>query len=148
MDVCVVLDVWTIAWNIRWHAGQKGLQLYKWIKGENPGIIIKKKSHRGHGCLSLVSVCALLSGRGLCDEPIPRPGESYRLWCLSQCDQKKNSKPRHWNGKSGVGRRGGLRVGSWLKAINFDVRLDWFVLHILHVLLGDSSAWPKLVAGL
>jgi hypothetical protein len=50
MDVYVVLDVWTIAWNIRWHAGQKGLQQYKWIK------LIQKKSHRGHGCLSLVSV--------------------------------------------------------------------------------------------
>jgi hypothetical protein len=32
--------------------------------------------------------CVLLSGRGLCDEPIPRPEESYRLWCVSQCDQK------------------------------------------------------------
>jgi hypothetical protein len=42
MDVCVVLDVWTIAWNIRWHEGQKGLQQYKWIKGENPGINKKK----------------------------------------------------------------------------------------------------------
>jgi hypothetical protein len=41
MDVCVVLDVWTIAWNISWHAGQKGLQQYKWIKGENPGINTK-----------------------------------------------------------------------------------------------------------
>jgi hypothetical protein len=42
MDVCVVLDVRTIAWNITWHAGQKGLQQYKWIKGENPGIKKKK----------------------------------------------------------------------------------------------------------
>jgi len=23
-----------------------------------------------------------LSGRGLCDEPITRPEESYRLWCV------------------------------------------------------------------
>jgi hypothetical protein len=28
----------------------------KWIKGENPGISKKKKSHRGHGCLFVVSV--------------------------------------------------------------------------------------------
>jgi hypothetical protein len=28
-----------------------------------------------------------LSGRGLCDGPIPRPEESYRLWCVSECDQ-------------------------------------------------------------
>jgi hypothetical protein len=31
----------------------------------------------------------VLSGRGLCDGPIPRPDESYRLWCVSQCDQVK-----------------------------------------------------------
>jgi hypothetical protein len=29
----------------------------------------------------------VLSGRGLCDGPIPRPEESYRLWCVSECDQ-------------------------------------------------------------
>jgi hypothetical protein len=27
--------------------------------------------------------CCVLSGRGLCDELIPRPEESYRLWCVS-----------------------------------------------------------------
>jgi hypothetical protein len=26
--------------------------------------------------------CCVLSGRGLCDELVPRPGESYRLWCV------------------------------------------------------------------
>jgi hypothetical protein len=35
--------------------------------------------------------CAVfvLSGRGLCDGPIPRPEESYRLWCVFECDQVK-----------------------------------------------------------
>jgi hypothetical protein len=33
-----------------------------------------------------------LSGRGLCDRPIPRPEESYRLWCVSECDQVKSQK--------------------------------------------------------
>jgi len=27
-----------------------------------------------------------LSGRGLCDELITRPEESYRLWCIVVCD--------------------------------------------------------------
>jgi hypothetical protein len=31
----------------------------------------------------------VLSGRGLCDRPIPRPEESYQLWCVSECDQVK-----------------------------------------------------------
>jgi hypothetical protein len=26
--------------------------------------------------------CCVLSGRGLCDELIIRPGESYRVWCV------------------------------------------------------------------
>ena len=28
----------------------------------------------------------MLSGRGLCDELISRPEESYRLWCVVACD--------------------------------------------------------------
>jgi hypothetical protein len=28
----------------------------------------------------------VLSGRGLCDELITRPEESYRLWCVIVCD--------------------------------------------------------------
>jgi len=29
--------------------------------------------------------CHVLSGRGLCDELITRPEESYRLWCVIVC---------------------------------------------------------------
>jgi len=36
-----------------------------------------------------------LSGRGLCDELITRPEESYRLWCVVVCDLDK---PREWGG--------------------------------------------------
>ena len=28
----------------------------------------------------------MLSIRGLCDGPIPRAEESYRLWCVNVCD--------------------------------------------------------------
>jgi hypothetical protein len=30
--------------------------------------------------------CCVLSGRGLCDELITRPEESYRLWFVVVCD--------------------------------------------------------------
>jgi len=30
--------------------------------------------------------CCVLSRRGLCDELIIRPEESYRLWCVVVCD--------------------------------------------------------------
>ena len=42
------------------------------------------ESHRGHGYLSVVSFC-VMSGRGLCDELVTRPEESYRLWCVVVC---------------------------------------------------------------
>jgi hypothetical protein len=32
----------------------------------------------------------VLSGRGLCDELITRPEESYRLWCVVVCGNLKN----------------------------------------------------------
>jgi hypothetical protein len=33
-------------------------------------------------------VCCVLSGRGLCDELITPPEESYRLWRVVLCDQE------------------------------------------------------------
>jgi hypothetical protein len=33
-------------------------------------------------------VCCVLSGKGLCDELITRPEESYRLWRVVVCDQE------------------------------------------------------------
>ena len=36
--------------------------------------------------MSVCCECCVLSGRGLCDELITRPEESYRLWCVVVCD--------------------------------------------------------------
>jgi len=36
--------------------------------------------------MSVCCECCVLSGRGLCDELITRPEESYRLWCVAVCD--------------------------------------------------------------
>jgi hypothetical protein len=39
--------------------------------------------------MSVSCECCVLSGRGLCDELVPRPEESYRLWCVSNvCDRE------------------------------------------------------------
>jgi len=35
--------------------------------------------------------CCVLSGRGLCDEMITRPEESYRLWRVVVCDQETSN---------------------------------------------------------
>jgi hypothetical protein len=36
--------------------------------------------------MSISCECFILSGRGLCEGPIPRPEESYRLWRVTVCD--------------------------------------------------------------
>ena len=41
-------------------------------------------------------VCCALSGRGLCDELITRPEESYWLWCVVVCDLETSRMRRPW----------------------------------------------------
>jgi hypothetical protein len=36
--------------------------------------------------MSVSCKCCVLSGRVLCDEPITRPDESYRVLCVTECD--------------------------------------------------------------
>jgi hypothetical protein len=40
--------------------------------------------------------CCVLSGRGLGDELITRPEESYRLWYVVVCDQETSRMRRPW----------------------------------------------------
>jgi hypothetical protein len=40
--------------------------------------------------------CCVLSGRGLCDELITRPEQSYRLWCVVVCDLETSWIMRPW----------------------------------------------------
>ena len=49
--------------------------------------------------------CCVLSGRGLCDELITRPEESYRLWFVVVCDLEISGMRRPWPalGRSATG---------------------------------------------
>jgi hypothetical protein len=38
----------------------------------------------------------VLSGRGLCDELITHPEESYRPWCIIVCDLETSRMMRPW----------------------------------------------------
>jgi hypothetical protein len=58
---------------------------------------------RGYGCLSCTVF--VLSGRGHCDGPIPRPEESYRLWCVLESDKMKSQTTLDTY-REQVGRRG------------------------------------------
>ena len=58
-----------------------------YVYGCAPAEIVGSNPTRRHGRLSVVSVvCCVLSCRGLCDELITRPKESYRLWRVFVCD--------------------------------------------------------------
>ena len=51
--------------------------------------------------------CCVMSGRGLCDELITRPEESYRLLCVIVCDLGTSRMRRPWPalGRSATGKR-------------------------------------------
>ena len=46
--------------------------------------------------MSVSCECCVLSGRGLCDGLITRPEESYRLWCVVECDLETSRMRRSW----------------------------------------------------
>jgi len=43
--------------------------------------------------MSVCCECCVLPGRGLCDELITHPEESYRLWCVAVCDLETTKIP-------------------------------------------------------
>jgi hypothetical protein len=44
--------------------------------------ILRGVSHLIVACKENFCECCVLSGRGLCDGLVPRPEESYRVWCV------------------------------------------------------------------
>jgi len=46
--------------------------------------------------MSVCCECCVLAGRGLCEELITRPEESYRLWCVVVCDLENLRMKRPW----------------------------------------------------
>jgi hypothetical protein len=54
-----------------------------YVCGRSPAEIVGSNSTGG---IDVCCECYVLSGRGLCDELITRPEESYRLWCVVVCD--------------------------------------------------------------
>ena len=55
--------------------------------------------------------CCVLSGRGLCDELITRPEESYRLWCVVVCDLENSWMRRPW---PALGRSAIEKTNGWV----------------------------------
>ena len=64
-----------------------------WVCGRSPAGIAGSNPTGG---MDVYCVCCVLSGRGLCDELISRPEESYRLWCVVVCDIETSLMRRPW----------------------------------------------------
>jgi len=56
-----------------------------WVCGRSPDETVGSNPTGGVDVCLLWVLC-VLSGRGLCDELITLPEESYRLWCVVVCD--------------------------------------------------------------
>ena len=79
-------------------SGLGGLDVACWplvpnFAGSNPAeafgfLRVNKKipQHVGGAWIFVCCDCCVLSGRGLCEELITRSEESYRLWCVVECD--------------------------------------------------------------
>ena len=74
-----------------------GLEVACWplvpkFAGSNPAAAVgflrvnKNPQHVGGAWMFVCCDCCVLSGRSLCDELITRSEESYRLWCVVECD--------------------------------------------------------------
>ena len=81
--------------------------------------------------------CRVLSGRGLCDELMTRPQESYRLWFIVVCDLEISRMRRPWP-------TGGFRAKNKQKVLyscssNILVSHTVTILHICAVMICSTS---------
>jgi hypothetical protein len=75
--------------------------------------------------------CCVLQGRGLCDELITHPEDSYRLWCFVVCDLETSKMRKPWPplGHSATGKDKCvslvISLKDWLAASRFGLRHLW-----------------------
>jgi len=69
----------------------------------------------------------VLLGRGLCDELITRPEESYRLWYVVVCDLDTSRIRRPWPalGRSATKKNIYIKQNVWNMDLFFEVRRGW-----------------------
>ena len=94
--------------------------------------------------MSVCCECCVLSDRGLCDNLITRPEESYRLWCVVLCDIETSS----MRSQTSIVIELKYEIYHWmylLHVINSDrqhncwMSSDW----LQYVLLGEKNAVSK-----
>jgi hypothetical protein len=74
------------------------------------------------------------SGRGLCDELITRPEESYRLWCVVVCDPETSwmRRPYPTGGECRAKNKRSCKLrGTQLTSVPHIIRCRWGVFWLL-----------------
>ena len=84
--------------------------------------------------------CCVLSGRGLCDGLITRPGETYRMWRVVVCDQV-TSKTRRV--KSATGRENTTTMGCNARKTNKQQTKDLIFLSLSSLGRFHSIDWRQ-----
>jgi hypothetical protein len=74
--------------------------------------------------------CYVLSGRGLCEEPITRPEESYRLWCVVVCDLETSLMRRPWS-NGGLRQKQKNKIPKIISNVCFSLRYEFTVTGVL-----------------
>jgi hypothetical protein len=68
--------------------------------------------------MSVYCECCVFSGRGLCDELIPRPEETYRRRCVVVCDLEMSSMAYGRRATGGKDHGSILYIGTVLRSSN------------------------------
>ena len=88
-----------------------------WICGRSPAEIVG--SNPTGGMDVFCCECCVLSARGLCDELITRPEESYRLWWVVVCNLETSRMGKPWPalGRSATAKKKSLSCTSqyWIR---------------------------------
>jgi hypothetical protein len=66
-----------------------------WVCGRLPAETVGSNLTGG---MNVCYECSVLSGKGLCDELITHPGESYRLGWVVGCGLETREALTHWGG--------------------------------------------------
>jgi hypothetical protein len=88
--------------------------------------------------------CCVLSGTGLCDDPITCPEESYRQWCVVVCDLETSRIRRPW---PALGRSATKKKIQWhtklayLLTYLFIYLLSYLFIYLLTYSMEHSPSW-------
>jgi hypothetical protein len=90
--------------------------------------------------MSVCCECCVLSGRGLCDELITHPEDSYRLWCVVVCDLE-TSRMRKQITRDGSQRHSKTNKITFIKNITYPDILEILTMTLLYSKVRGHLRW-------